>query len=64
MDEKYEQIKKAIENVFDFLNTTDYGLTWERQELEALFWDKFFDYFRKLQKTEKNRIINQLCDVD
>jgi len=64
MRENLQDVKNAIEKVFEFLNATDYGLTWERQETEALFWERFFDYFRKLQKTERNRIINQLCDLD
>jgi len=65
MDEFDEgEIIRAIEIVFKFLNSTDYGYSEKRQRLEALFWDDFFDYVKSLQKTERNRIINQLCDLD
>jgi len=58
-----EMIKRHIDLVFFFLEGTDYGYGWERQEIEAYFWEKFFDYFEKLQKIEKNRILNQLSDL-
>jgi len=52
-----------INHVFDVLERTDYGYEESIQEIEARFWDRFFNYFKKLQKTEQNRIINQLCDI-
>lgn len=57
------KIKHCINLIFYFLEGTDYGYNWERQEIEAYFWDRFMDYFEKLQKTEKNRILNQLSDL-
>ena len=57
------EVSRAINEVFDFLEKTDYGYSADRQEIEALFWDRFFDYFARLQRTEQNRILNQLSDL-
>ncbi|RLI84589.1 hypothetical protein DRP07_00785 [Archaeoglobales archaeon] len=59
----YVELTKAIELLFNFLESTDYGYSAWRQDIEAQFWDRFFDYFKKLQKTEQNRILNQLSDL-
>jgi hypothetical protein len=56
-------LKASIDQIFDFLNSTDYGLSEWRQHIEAHFWDRFFDYFAKLQRTEQNRILTQLADA-
>ena len=58
-----EVATKQIDFIFAVLEKTDYGYSPTFQEIEAYFWEKFFDYFEKLQKTEQNRIINQLSDV-
>ena len=56
-------VKSDVDTVFFFLENTDYGYSPELQEIESYFWEKFFEYFKKLQKTEQNRIINQLSDI-
>ena len=56
-------IENCIDEVFSYLEKTDYGYSYDRQEIEARFWDRFFDYFSKLQKTEQLRVITQLSDL-
>lgn len=54
---------EMIRHLFDYLSETDYGYSPSRQEVEAYFWDRFFEYFKSLQKTEQLRILNQLSDL-
>lgn len=61
--EQEVELPGAINEIFYFLEKNDYGYSADRQETEALFWERFFDYFRKLQKTEQSRILNQLSDL-
>ncbi|RLI75797.1 hypothetical protein DRO97_02400 [Archaeoglobales archaeon] len=57
------EVVRAIDLVFDFLEKGDYGYTPERQDVEAHFWDRFLKYFKIVQLTEMNRILNQLSDI-
>jgi len=46
-----------------FFSVLEGEITPETDEFRAEFWDRFFDYFSKLQKTEQLRILNQLSDL-
>jgi len=39
------------------------GYSWEFQEEEAEFAEKFFNWYNKLQPTEKKRVLDQLADL-
>lgn len=58
-----DDLKKAIDNIFDFLESTDYGYSAWKQDIEAKFWDRFFGYLKNMQKTERNRILTQMADT-
>ena len=62
-----EQIEKAevedcIYRIFNYIKDNR-GENPRKREVEAMFWEHFFEYFKNLDKTEQNRILNQLADV-
>jgi len=56
------ELKRFIDAVFEFLNSTDYGYSEWRQHVEAYFMDRLFEWFKNMQLTEMNRLLNQLTD--
>ncbi len=51
---------ECIDRVFSLLEG---DITSESDEFRAIFWERFFDYFAKLSRTEQNRILTQLADL-
>ena len=51
---------ECIGKVFSLLEG---DITPESDEFRAIFWERFFDYFAKLPRTEQNRILAQLADL-
>jgi len=59
-----EETTELIDFLFAILERADYEYIPAFHDIETYFWHKFYDYFKKLQKTEQNRIINQLSDIE
>ena len=56
------ELRKCIIHLFDYIKDNR-GENPRKQEVEATFWEHFFEYFKNLDRTEQNRILNQLADL-
>ncbi len=64
IEPKLEEImaEDCIYHIFNYIKDNR-GEDPQKQEVEAVFWEHFFEYFKNLDRTEQNRILNQLADL-